>query len=327
MAGEDDDEVVVSLPADTSQVVVKKVGEEEPKKVTSPADDDPVADLKNQFAAMTNRASAAERLADQNARLASDTAQRLKRVESEVVTSQLDTVLSGIAAADAEATAAEQALAIAIEAGDSGAQARANRALAAAEARKSRLEEAKDDLQEAVKRKPAVDPEDPQQRRAPPADPVEAFVARMSPRSAAWVRKNPDCVTDPKKYARMIAAHNLAVADDVEIDSDDYFKRIEAGVKPAKAPDANKPEPGTRPSSAAASASGAGGGLDGGGTTVRLTKREALSATDGTLVWNYDDPSGQKRWVKGDPIGLAEMARRKHEGQKNGLYDRNQYEA
>ena len=54
---------------------------------------------------------------------------------------------------------------------------------------------------------------------------------------------------------------------------------------------------------------------------------EAASATDGTLVWNYDDPSGKNQYKKGDPIGLAEMARRKHEGQKAGLYDRNAIEA
>ena len=58
------------------------------------------------------------------------------------------------------------------------------------------------------------------------------------------------------------------------------------------------------------------------GTEVRLTKGEAASATDGTLVWNFPDPSGQNRWQKGDPIGLAEMARRKHEGMKAGLYDK-----
>jgi len=58
-----------------------------------------------------------------------------------------------------------------------------------------------------------------------------------------------------------------------------------------------------------------------------LTKGEAASATDGTLQWNYDDPTGQNRWKKGDVIGLAEMARRKHEGMKAGLYDKNAFEA
>jgi hypothetical protein len=44
---------------------------------------------------------------------------------------------------------------------------------------------------------------------------------------------------------------------------------------------------------------------------VSLTQGEIQNATDGTLQWNYDDPSGKNRWKKGDPIGVNEMARRK----------------
>ena len=62
-----------------------------------------------------------------------------------------------------------------------------------------------------------------------------------------------------------------------------------------------------------------------GGAPVTLTKREAASATDGTLVWNWDDPKG--KFKKGDPIGLQEMARRKVNGMKRGLYDRSFNEA
>ena len=64
------------------------------------------------------------------------------------------------------------------------------------------------------------------------------------------------------------------------------------------------------------------GGTNGGGPEVRLSRSEALAATDGTHTWNYDDPSGQKRFRKGDPIGVQEFARRKHEMTKQGLYDR-----
>ena len=155
----------------------------------------------------------------------------------------------------------------------------------------------------------------------------------MTPKSAAWLRAHPECVTDPKMNARMLAAHNLALADDIPVESQEYFDRIEAGIKPVKAQQQQKQQEkapngdGRRPSSAAASGGNAGGGLNGGATTVKLTAREAASATDGTLVWNYDDPTGQKRFQKGDPIGLAEMARRKHEGQKAGLYDKNSFEA
>jgi hypothetical protein len=325
MADEDNDEVIVSLPADTSAVQVVKV---EPKKAVETHEDDPVADLKNQFAQMTQRVSVAESTAQQATQRAEEATGRLQHMEGQVVSSQLDTVMSGIAAAEAELTSAEQTLAAAIEAGDAMAQARANRVIATAASRLERLAEAKEDLQDAVKRRPAPGEKPRQQvpQRQQSADPIEAFTTGMSSKSAAWIRAHPECVTDQKKNARMLAAHNLAIADDVLVDSEEYFRRIEEwiGKAPVKKTD---PEPkvidGRRPSSAAASGTGAGGDrLSGGGVEVRLTKGEARSATDGTLVWNYDDPTGQKRWNKGEPIGLAEMARRKHEGIKNGLYDK-----
>ena len=58
-------------------------------------------------------------------------------------------------------------------------------------------------------------------------DPVELFAQQLSPRSATWVRRNPQCVTDPRLNQKMIAAHNLAVADGYEPDSDDYFSFVE----------------------------------------------------------------------------------------------------
>lgn len=327
MAGEEDgDDVIVSLPGDMTEVKVIKAGEAEVKKTPPAGDVDPVEDLKGQFAAMTSRVAAAETAAQTAARQLEETNQRLHAAQGDVVSSQLDTVLSGIAAAQAEAAAAEQAYVAAAEAGDFPAQARAQRAMAGAESRIQRLAEAKDDLEDAVKRRPAPGDQQrqqpSQQRQQAPADPIEWFTQGMSARSAAFIKKNPQTVTDPKMRARMLAAHNLALVEDVEVDSDEYFRRIEDGIKPAQQQRQSAGGDGRRPSSAAAPANGGSGGLNGGGVEVRLTKREAASATDGTLVWNYDDPSGQKRWTKGDPIGLAEMARRKHVGQKQGLYDK-----
>ncbi len=329
MAGEDDEEVVVTLPGSDSDVKIEKVPAGKTLESTS-FNDDPVADLKNQFATMTARLSTAEQAHQQTSQQLEETNRRLAAAETEVVSSQLDTVLSGIAAAEAEATSAEQAFVAAAEAGDFAAQARAQRAMSGAEARKQRLQEAKEDLEDAAKRRPDPAREtrrEPPQARAP-ADPVEALASGMTPKSAAWIRAHPEVATNPKLNARMLAAHNLAVADDIPVESEEYFRRIEDGIKTTVTKKTEKPAgDGRRPSSAAASAAGAGGSLNGGGTEVRLTKGEARSATDGTLVWNYDDPSGKNLFKKGDPIGLAEMARRKHEGMKAGLYDRNAIEA
>jgi hypothetical protein len=68
---------------------------------------------------------------------------------------------------------------------------------------------------------------------APPiaSDPVEQFASQLSARSADWIRKNPQCVTDPRLQQKMIAAHNLAVADGYQPDTDDYFSVIEDTLK------------------------------------------------------------------------------------------------
>ncbi|KPK59021.1 MAG: hypothetical protein AMJ59_12670 [Gammaproteobacteria bacterium SG8_31] len=70
---------------------------------------------------------------------------------------------------------------------------------------------------------PKIVPQEPARR----SDPVEELASQLSPRSADWVRRNPQCVTDPRMYQKMVAAHNLAVADGLQPDTDEYFATIE----------------------------------------------------------------------------------------------------
>lgn len=62
-------------------------------------------------------------------------------------------------------------------------------------------------------------------------DPVEAFASQLSPKSAEWIRKNPNCVTDPRLNQKMVAAHNLALADGIKADTDEYFSFVEDILK------------------------------------------------------------------------------------------------
>lgn len=59
------------------------------------------------------------------------------------------------------------------------------------------------------------------------ADPVEQVASQLSPRSAAWVRSHPQCITDKRLYQKMVGAHNIAVADGYSPDTDEYFDFIE----------------------------------------------------------------------------------------------------
>lgn len=326
MADLDEDAIVVTLPDDGDGTVITEI---KPEGKTAPveAQNDPIADLKGQFDTLKNtHQSVVQRLSTAEQQLTAKD-QEIAKVRSEVTSSQLDTVVSGIQAANAEAEAAERDFIAAAEAGDFAAQARAQRKISAAEARIQRLTEAKGDLEEVAKTKPAPQTETRSEPRQEPVDRVELFAKSMSPRSAAWIRSHPDCVTDPKKNALMLAAHNLAIAHDIAIDSDEYFQRIEAGImgtQPTKTDTKIEPKTesgaGKRPMSAAASGASSTGGMNGGAQEVRLTAREVAAANDGTVCYNYDDPKG--KFKKGDPIGTTEFARRKMIMQKQGLYDR-----
>jgi hypothetical protein len=67
----------------------------------------------------------------------------------------------------------------------------------------------------------------PKQMPQAPVDPVEAMASQLSPRSASWVRKNPQFATDSRLTQKMIAAHNLAIADGHQADTDEYFDYVE----------------------------------------------------------------------------------------------------
>ena len=82
-------------------------------------------------------------------------------------------------------------------------------------------------------------PREQPQKQQYTADPVEALAAQLSPRSAAWVRSHPEFATNQSKYGAMLAAHNLAVANGLQPDTDEYFTEIEQSLrirKPEAAP-------------------------------------------------------------------------------------------
>jgi hypothetical protein len=129
-----------------------------------------------------------------------------------------------------------------------------------------------------------------QQYEPPPMDPVENLASQLSPRSAEWVRKNPQCATDPRLFQKMVAAHNLAVADGYLPDTDEYFHKVEdtvgIGKRVAVQEDDEEPmsaaaRPTQRrsaPPAAPVSRSGDGGGSR--PNVVRLSREEVETAKD-----------------------------------------------
>jgi hypothetical protein len=186
----------------------------------------------------------------------------------------------------------------ALETGDIDTQTAAQARMAEVEARRVRLLE----HEQALHNTPVV-----------PADPVEAACAGRTEATANWLRSHPEHVRDPKKLAKLQAAHFDAEAEGLIPDTREYFDHIERRVGIV---DSSGNERAARPRPAPAfNPSDVNTHIREGGRVVTLTRGEKEAATDGTLRWN----SGPNR---GKPIGVAEFARRKVQMAKQGYYDR-----
>lgn len=320
--------------ADTEEEIVVTLGD-----ATTDSDaggDDPAKVLAQQYKELEadndvqkQKREQAEQRA-QTARTEADQARRVAEASRvDVVESQYDTVATGLAAAQAEGTAAEQEYAAAFDKGDALAMAKAQRKIANAEARAVRLDEAKAELEVRRKEPPRQQQREQQARPAVSDDPVEAYVNGRTEPTKKWLRAHPEWVTDGKKNLKLTAAHNDALAEGLSTDTTEYFEHVEnfIGLRQQSRNGNGRETPKRKTSVPAAPVHQSSGGTNGGPREIRLTPGEAKAANDGTHVWNYDDPSPHKRFRKGDVIGNQEMARRKEALTKQGAYDRSYSEA
>jgi len=200
--------------ATPEQVVVEKEPEIEAKAEIPP--DEGIQDLKLKLE--QERLARAE--AEKHARMAEE---RAHKASTDVHDSNLQLVKSAIETVKGTSEALKRAYAEALSVGDYNKGAEIQEAMSLNAARLMELERGR------VAMENAPPPSAPQPRQ--PDDPVEALASQLSPRSGDWVRRNPQCVTDPRLYQKMVAAHNLAVADGYAPDTDDYFGFIEDTLK------------------------------------------------------------------------------------------------
>ncbi len=74
--------------------------------------------------------------------------------------------------------------------------------------------------------------------KAPPVQQEQGLnLAQYTPGQRKWIRENPSFMTDPKLRQKTEYLHSLALADGVEIDSDEYFDIINQAVGKKKAPE------------------------------------------------------------------------------------------
>lgn len=190
-----------------------------PPEEEAPQEEEPayITDLKRQLA----EEKAARIQAEQKAHQAS---RETHRARGEVDETNLQLVVNAIDTVNRDIELLGQAHTYALQSGDFDRATKIQREMAANEAKLLQLNNGREAMENA--------PRQPEPQMAP-MDPVEAFAAQLSPRSADWVRKHPEFVRDPRLNAKMIAAHNLAVADGIPTDTDDYFDAIEDTLKVA----------------------------------------------------------------------------------------------
>ena len=264
------------LKTEAEEVVVappEEAADEPDTKGESPAlDDEGIKNLKRQLEIERQARAEAER----RAREAQNTA---SRASLEVQDSNLQLIVSAIDSVKRSSEMMKRDYATAMSAGDFETAAEIQSNMSLNSAKLLQLENGRAALEQRLANPPKPQPE-------APADPVEAIASQLSPRSAAWVRAHPECVRDRRLYMKMIGAHNIAVADGFQADTDEYFAEIErqmgyrkpqvaAQVEEDEEPTsmAAKPMPKKAPPPAAPSSRAASNGT-GGRNTVTLSREQ-----------------------------------------------------
>jgi len=127
------------------------------------------------------------------------------------------------------------------------------------------------------------------QIKAPVANKVEALASQLTPKSAEWVRNNPDVVNDERRAKRLERAHFDALDDGIQTDTPDYFNFLENRLNINKTPvrqeaamsEASESTSGRRASAPpAAPVSRSGTGTGGRPNVVTLSRAEQEAAKD-----------------------------------------------
>lgn len=236
---------------------------EEPEVLTP---EEGIEDLKRKLQAETRAREEAERRAHTAETTAKQASNEVEDVNMTLVNSAIDSVKRDTEALMSQYRNARMS-------GDIDAEIDAQARMSANAARLLQLENGKQAMETRPRQAPA------------PAysDPVEQLASQLTPRSADWVRKHPEYVRDPRLNQKMLAAHNLAMADGIPADTDDYFESIETTLRIRQAPvdvvlsEASEPTQRRSPPPAAPANRGANNGSR--QTVIRLSAEEREMAS------------------------------------------------
>lgn len=183
-----------------------------------PAKPDNIQESLEQLRQQLEQERAARVAAERQAR---EAAQREYQARNQSDEANLQLVNSAIHTVKTNNDILRSNLAVAMQGGDYEEAARIQEEMSANSAKLLQLEQGKAAMEEAPKKQP------------PPveSDPVEALASRLSPRSAEWIRKNPQYARDQRLFQKMVNAHNIVTSDGIASDTDEYFSEIENILK------------------------------------------------------------------------------------------------
>jgi hypothetical protein len=264
----DNEQIEIDLDdtvADTTDIEVIKV-EDEPEPKRAKKEIEPEEGLEDFKAKYENERSArieAERRARESAEYAA-------RAQGEVQDGNLSLVTSAIQTISQNSEILKANYRDSMAVGDYDRAADIQAEMASNAVRMLQLEQGK----QALENEPRPTPQ-----TYTSSDPVEALASQLSPRSADWVRRHPEYATDQRLFNKMVAAHNLAVADGIPADSREYFENIEDTLRIRDRGEEDASSAATRPvqrrsAPPAAPVSRSGNGAGGRPNTVRLNASE-----------------------------------------------------
>ena len=188
------------------------------EEIKPPSIDEGIEALRAQVEKERKRAQEAERRER-------EALQNASKAQTDVHETNIRLVDNAIATKKQESASLKQIYRDALMNGDYDAAADAQEKMATAAAQLLQLENGRQAMENAPR--PV--------EKARSSDPVASFASEIRsngfPRSAEWIERNPQYVTDPRLNQKMIAAHNLARADGHQADSDGYFEAIEEVLK------------------------------------------------------------------------------------------------
>lgn len=202
----------------------------EPEKKPETAADEASKRLQAQLKAAEDTAEAEKRRfeSERQARIAAEA--DVKRHQTDAQGYEQTIVSNALEAFTRQRDAAKRDLQRALENGEFDKASEAQSQLAECAAQIVNLQAAKDNF---AQQRPAaegrVDQPRIEQTNQRAADPFEQYVSQLSPKSQAWVRQHPECVTVRSKNMRMLAAHAEAVEElRLPPESPEYFRHVES---------------------------------------------------------------------------------------------------